>query len=185
MRRLLAALLLCTSCASLPQAAPQLLPKAPPPYAKARCVTACGLRGDFDPGQCAALNGAEARVIQIYAQHVSEFRPGYASCMALDGWTVKIVSVDKKRDAKCPAIAWQDLILGCVLGETHPDTKTIELRDDVFTFNAFAHEIGHVLDAHYGTEQGVEHCGWTPRGLKTAILKATGEPDRSPENCAL
>jgi hypothetical protein len=175
-RPLLAALMLLASAS---------LAGDPPRKPLHSCITACGLRADLDEGKCEALNVAEARILRLYSLKVPEFKPGFAACMALDGWTVK-VHKRTKLDEACSIDSWLEARFWthplCVYGYTHRDQHVIELADDAFTFNALAHELGHVLDHAFGTAQG-DHCGWERRGLKDAILKATGEPDLTIENC--
>lgn len=160
--------------------APVPVPRAQLQRAAARCVTACDMRADIDEGDCRALINVEAQIIHAYASQVPEFQPGYASCVALGGYTIKVHNAN---DARCIGAGWFDSDVGaCVIGTTRTHLKLIEVVDSDWSHNALAHEIGHALDHEYKTEQG-GHCGWEARGLKRAIFLVTGEPDLTTEFC--
>ena len=179
MTRLLVLLLLPACAASRLSTAETKSPAAAP-----RCVTVCGLHGDLDPATCDALNVAEARILKHYAEEVPDFRPGYLACMTLAGWTVRVVERDDTRDRKCPEDSWGgDKTFKCLCGLTTFDKKTIDVMGSSFTFNAFAHEVGHVLEHALSHPQGATHCGWGKSGIKTAIFKSTGERDTTEEVC--
>lgn len=149
---------------------------------KLRCATACDLRADVGEKDCKELNRAEAEILRAYAEGVPEFRPAYASCMALAGWTV---SIHKRVDAddQCKAGGWWAPPHKCVIGLTRYERGDMELEDADWMNNGLTHEIGHVLDREYGTEVFGQHCGWKQRGLFHVIYEVTGERDGSPEEC--
>lgn len=174
-------LLSVLSCAGAPAAPERLAPK---------CLTPCGLEADFGPKACGELMAAERAAIDAYALHVPEFKDKAADCRALHGWAV-MVHQKIKADKRCDTgdHAW---IFGqgwlkdplCVVGYTYFAAQLIELTDEHAAVNAFAHEIGHVLDHYWKMEAKCNlHTGWKKRGLKAAIQDVTGAPDWSPEDC--
>jgi hypothetical protein len=72
---------------------------------------------------------------------------------------------------------------GCVLGQTKPIAKVIEIETDDFEHSAFPHECGHIFDFWFGHPKTSKHCGWTERGIKDAIEYVTKRADENPESC--
>jgi hypothetical protein len=166
--------------------APLAPPKSSVPVAD--CVTACGLRAHVSPEICQELNHVEADTLRAYSARVEAFRPGYAACTALDGYHIKFHPHDLVQDSDCSPDAWHVSTAvyqsGCVIGLTHFQQGEIEISNDQFRINAFAHEVGHVLDKEFGTGARTSgHCGWAERGFDQAIQDVTGEREHQVEDC--
>lgn len=161
-----------------------LRPPTAPPAPTFACITACGLRAQLSEKDCTELNKVEAQAIQAYAKRVVEFRPGYAACEALDGYTVRIHGPDYTTGNGCESDCWTDHGQ-CVRGLTWFKEATIEVFDERFQHNSLTHEIGHVLDKEFGTDQGKTngHCGWERRGLDRAIQDVIGFKRVPDEDC--
>jgi hypothetical protein len=181
---IIAALALVTCTTPRPRGLFQVPPRLHKPNPALPCHTVCGMRAGLEAGDCTALNAAEARILYFYQQDVADFAVGYENCMALDGWTVRVHTPVLKDPCNPPA--WSVGNFGgkpfCVLGYVTKELATIELSDKDFTFNALAHEVGHVLDAAHGTAAG-SHCGWERRGLNRAILEAADDANVPDEDC--
>jgi len=188
MRKLLIALVFIASCAAAPKPPVEAKPDAGKKEERVLpCSTVCGLRADVTEASCLALNAMEARALYYFQKEVPEFRPGYLACAALDGYAVKVHKRRPGDDEKCSPDAFvANLGDGkdrCVYAYTKTSEKKIVINDEAWAFNALAHELGHVLDKSFGTEKGPYHCGWTSRGLSTAILEASYTVDETDEKC--
>ncbi len=164
-RRLMAALVCLTSCATAPtQAAAKPAPG---------CVTTCGLRASgVDCDALQALEDSALKNFERYTDTISHDR----ACAAFNGW--EIVEHPMSPDDTCQPYGWTVVRRLCVSGYTHLERKQIELLTTKQLLRGpLAHELAHVAD--YSALGHAGHCRWLQRGIKRALMEITGVWDAS------
>lgn len=174
------ALSTCLACAgSLTDSQPALGAAKP-------CTTVCGILADGLSGaQCERLKLGESRAVEFLLREVPAYPSRVEACAALHGWKLFVVRRDSVRDETCIEGGWNSES-GCVYGLTQfGKVREILLGDDLFLTNSLTHELAHVLDHSVGWDVGPgdQHCAWGARGVKAAILEATGREDDTKEVC--
>lgn len=121
--------------------------------------------------QCTEVRALEMAAVKRFGE-VPGWTPAVV-CNALAGW--RVVEISPSVTSVCRG-GWVEGST-CVVGYTRVRVRELAVAGPGIPMPVLAHEMVHAID--YAVRGYPGHCGWTARGITSALKDLTGEDDSS------